>query len=204
MTAVNILQLSKYITTTFKFYLIFRGSSICAAFSIFIRKNHKKHANERLKLFFLQDVAIEIKIGRKIKMDSTNRKDKPSIDAWLKEAKEHPNCSQEGMFLVHNGIVRETPKAQVREGVNNGSLVVGMTFSYDAEKVDQATKETYKMPGIYYIRTWLNEGVLQVGDDIMYVLIGGDIRPHVVDALQFLVSKIKNECVIEVEQQIKR
>jgi hypothetical protein len=33
----------------------------------------------------------------------------------------------------------------------------------------------------------------------MLVLIGGDIRPHVVDALQFLVGKIKSECVREEE-----
>ena len=42
---------------------------------------------------------------------------------------------------------------------------------------------------------------LEVGDDIMYVLIGGDIRPNVVDALQFLVGKIKNECVTEIEKR---
>ncbi len=33
----------------------------------------------------------------------------------------------------------------------------------------------------------------------MYVLIGGDIRPNVIDALQFLVGTIKDECVSEVE-----
>lgn len=59
--------------------------------------------------------------------------------------------------------------------------------------------ETYKLDGIYYVKVWLNEGQLQVGDDIMYVLIGGDIRPHVVDALQYLVGRIKNECVEETE-----
>ena len=32
-------------------------------------------------------------------------------------------------------------------------------------------------------------------------LIGGDIRPHVVDALQALVGTIKNECVSEVERE---
>ena len=132
--------------------------------------------------------------------ESKLKKESPSMDAWLREAKADPNVSQEGMFLVHNGIVRQTPKAQVREGVHDGSLVVGMTFSFDADKVAAAVKETYNMAGIYYVRTWLNEGELNVGDDIMYVLIGGDIRPHVVDALQFLVGKIKNECVAEVEQ----
>jgi molybdopterin synthase catalytic subunit len=125
----------------------------------------------------------------------------PSVDEWLKEAKAHPSALQEGMFLVHNGVVRQTPKAQVRQGINDGALVKGMEFAYDAAKVDAAVAETYKMAGIFHVKVWLNEGRLTVGDDIMYVLIGGDIRPHVVDALQFLVEKIKTECVVEIEQR---
>ncbi|MBP2655967.1 MAG: molybdopterin converting factor, large subunit [Firmicutes bacterium] len=125
----------------------------------------------------------------------------PSIDEWLKEAKADPAALEEGMFLVHNGVVRQTPKAQVRQGLDDGSLVKGMEFAYDAGKVDAAIAETYKMEGIFYIKVWLNEGQLTLGDDIMYVLIGGDIRPHVIDALQFLVDKIKNECVTEIEQK---
>ena len=124
----------------------------------------------------------------------------PSMDAWLREAKADPTAEKIGMYLTHNGVVRKSPKAQVREGVQNLGQVQGMYFSYDAEKVEKAVQEAYKLEGIYYIRTWLNEGELQVGDDIMYVLIGGDIRPRVVDALQFLVGKIKNECVIETER----
>jgi len=130
------------------------------------------------------------------------KKISPSIDEWLKEAKADPMASQVGMFLVHNGVVRQTPKAQVRQGIDDGSLVKGMEFAYDAVRVDVAIAETYRMKGIFYIKVWLNEGRLQVGDDIMYVLIGGDIRPHVIDALQFLVGKIKNECVTEIEQKL--
>lgn len=129
------------------------------------------------------------------------KKVSPSIDEWLKEAKAHPAALREGMFLVHNGVVRQTPKAQVRQGLNDGSLVKGMEFAYDAAKVDAAIAETYKREGIFYIKVWLNEGQLDIGDDIMYVLIGGDIRPHVIDALQFLVEKIKTECVTEIEQK---
>lgn len=125
----------------------------------------------------------------------------PSMDEWLKEAKTDPAALQEGMFLVHNGVVRQTPKAKVRQGIDDGSMVTGMEFAYDAAKVDTAIAETYKMDGIFYVRVWLNEGQLELGDDIMYVLIGGDIRPHVVDALQFLVEKIKSECVTEIEQK---
>ena len=51
----------------------------------------------------------------------------------------------------------------------------------------------------YYVRVWLNEGVLNVGDSLMYVLIGADIRPRCIDALQQLVGKIKNELVVEKE-----
>ena len=49
------------------------------------------------------------------------------------------------------------------------------------------------------MRVWLNEGRLSIGDDIMKVLIGGDIRPRVIDALQALVGEIKNSCVEEKE-----
>ena len=58
---------------------------------------------------------------------------------------------------------------------------------------------TSAVPGVFYIRVWLNEGTLKVGDSIMYVLIGADIRPHAVDALQQLVGIIKNDLVVEHE-----
>lgn len=128
-----------------------------------------------------------------------NQKKAPSMDQWLKEAKAHESAPNIGMYLTHNGIVRQTARAKVREGAQDTRPVAGMLFSYDQEKVDAAIADTYQMDGIFYIRVWLNEGKLQVGDDIMYVLIGGDIRPHVVEALQSLVAKIKNECVIEKE-----
>ena len=127
------------------------------------------------------------------------KKESPSIDAWLKEAKAHESAPLCGMYLTHNGTVRQTAKAKVRYGEENTKEVTGMIFSYDEEKINAVIAETYKMPGIYYIRVWLNEGQLKTGDDIMYVLIGGDIRPRIVDALQYLVGRIKNECVVETE-----
>ena len=123
----------------------------------------------------------------------------PSIDTWLTEAKSHKDAAKIGMYLTHNGVVRETAKAKVRQDETNTRPVCGMLFSYDAQKIDAVIADTYAMDGIYYIKVWLNEGQLTVGDDLMYVLIGGDIRPRVIDAMQYLVSRIKNECVTEVE-----
>lgn len=123
----------------------------------------------------------------------------PSLDAWLAEAKQAPNAEQCGMYLCHNGVVRITPKAQVRQGEAGLPEVDHIEFSYDAEGVDAAVAETMKMDGIYYVRVWLAEGEVRVGDSIMYVLIGGDIRPRVIDALQSLVGTIKNNLVEEKE-----
>ncbi|PKM75005.1 MAG: molybdopterin biosynthesis protein [Firmicutes bacterium HGW-Firmicutes-17] len=133
--------------------------------------------------------------------NENTKKTAPSIDGWLREAKNDPEALQEGMYLVHNGTVRQTPKAKVRQGLDDGSLVTGMEFFYDAEKVAAAIEATKKMDGIFHARVWLNEGQLELGDDIMFVLIGGDIRPHVIDALQFLVETIKTTCVTEIEQK---
>ena len=127
------------------------------------------------------------------------KKTPPSIDAWLKEAKAHESAPKIGMYLTHNGTVRQTAKAKVRFGAEDTKEVTGMLFSYDKEKVNAVIADTYKLEGIYYIKVWLNEGKLKMGDDIMYVLIGGDIRPRVVDALNYLVGRVKNECVVETE-----
>ena len=124
----------------------------------------------------------------------------PSMDAWLAEAKAHESAPKIGMYLTHNGIVRQSARAKVRLGAQDTKPVTGMYFSYNQEKVDAVIAETYNLEGIYYIKVWLNQGELSVGDDIMYVLIGGDIRPHVVDALQYLVGRIKSECVTEEER----
>ena len=123
----------------------------------------------------------------------------PSMDQWLKEAKAQPDAGQVGMYLVHNGTVRETAKALVRSGAADTKPVTGMVFSYDSEKLEKVVEEARALEGIYYIRVWLNEGKLDVCDDIMYVLIGGDIRPHVVDALQALLDELKFICVKEQE-----
>lgn len=127
------------------------------------------------------------------------KREVPSMDAWLREAKASERAARTGMFLIHNGVVREDARTRVREGDAEAKPVRGMRFSSDAEKVKRSMEEALALPGIFFARAWLNEGELAVGDDIMYVMIGGDIRPHVIEALQYLVGKIKSECVAEQE-----
>ena len=123
----------------------------------------------------------------------------PSADQWLREAKAEAAAADCGMFLLHNGVVRRSAKARVRAGDQGAPDVRGMRFSWDREKTAAAVAAAEAMEGIRIVRVWMNEGELAVGDDIMYVLVGGDIRPHVIDALQALVGTLKNECVSEIE-----
>lgn len=125
-------------------------------------------------------------------------KPEPSMDQWLAEAKASENAAQCGMLLAHNGVVRQTAKAQVREG-QAMPAVARVEFSYDEEGLQQALEDALTWEGVYYVRAWLNEGALEVGDSIMYVLIGADIRPRCIDALQRLVGHIKNNLVVEKE-----
>ena len=103
------------------------------------------------------------------------------------------------MYLTHNGTVRITSREQVRNGNRDAGPVRGMLFSYQEDRVAAAIEATRRMDGVHYVRAWLNQGELRVGDDLMYVLVGCDTRPHAVDALQYLVGRLKTECVEERE-----
>jgi len=124
----------------------------------------------------------------------------PNVNEWLAQAKQNPNAYQCGMYLLHNGTVRETPKAQVRRGVQDAGVVTGLNLSHDDALLADYIERAKQLPGIFYVRVWLNSGHLELGDSLMYVLIGGDIRPHVVAALQWLVGNIKDHVVIAQEE----
>ena len=78
-------------------------------------------------------------------------KTEPSVDQWLREAKADPAAAQCGMFLTHNGVVRITPKAQVREGVEGLGEVAAVEFSYDAEGLAAAEAEVF--PSLFRAKT---------------------------------------------------
>ena len=59
------------------------------------------------------------------------RKTIPSMDAWLREAKAQAGQTGVGMYLIHNGVVRATHRAQARNGAHGLATVAGRSFSYD-------------------------------------------------------------------------
>lgn len=117
--------------------------------------------------------------------------ERPSLDAWLAAAKLEEDAAGVGMYLCHNGVVRSYSR--------DGRPVAAMDLSVDRVRLDEILETAALMEGVSVVRVWVNEGHLEVGDDIMYVLVGGDIRDNVFEALGALVRMIKTEVVKEAE-----
>jgi molybdopterin synthase catalytic subunit len=113
------------------------------------------------------------------------------IEKWIEEVKLNAKSDDLGMILIHNGIVRGTSK--------EGKKVKGIHLSYDKEKLNSLIKEYEKNKGIVAIKAWINEGTLNIGDNIMYLLVAGRLRTDVLPTFEELLSKIKREIVSEKE-----
>ncbi len=113
------------------------------------------------------------------------------IEQWIAEVRGSSDPGELGMILIHNGIVRATSK--------DGKRVKGMHLTYDREKLNHLIAEFGKREGIVAIKAWINEGKLNVGDDIMRVLVAGRLRTYVLPAFEELISRIKREVVSEKE-----
>jgi len=113
------------------------------------------------------------------------------ISVWIEEVKALPGSSAVGMLLSHQGVVRGTTRS--------GEPVRGMVLTVDHARLERALADAAAMPGVFAVRGWVNEGRLAVGDDIMKVLVAGDIREHVFAALQSLVATVKRDVVSETE-----
>jgi molybdopterin synthase catalytic subunit len=116
---------------------------------------------------------------------------KPDIDDWIRDVKSQSGATAIGMILAHQGIVRGTSRS--------GEPVTGMSLSADSTRFEEVLTEAGTWPGVFAVRGWVNEGDLSVGDDIMRVVVAGDIREHVFEGLQRLVSLIKAEVLTESE-----
>lgn len=115
----------------------------------------------------------------------------PDINAWIAEVKSGPSADGIGMILTHRGIVRGHSRS--------GEAVTSMDMTFDRTRMETAVAEALTWDGVIAVRAWINEGRLAVGDDIMQVLVAGDIREHVFDALSGLVRILKTEVVAETE-----
>ena len=106
------------------------------------------------------------------------------ISTTLDAIKRHPDFDKVGMVLCHNGIVRGTSR--------DGRKVKQLRVSVDHQKLDQIVSEQKKRPGIVDIRVEIAEDRdLTIGDDVMLLLVAGDIRENVIAVLTDTLNQIK-------------
>lgn len=111
------------------------------------------------------------------------------ITAKIQELKARPDFAEKvGMILVHNGVVRGWSRKD-KAGVE------AVEVSPDLQKIALLRQEYLKHDGIYDILVEARQGILRPGDDLLFIVVAGDIREHVKPVLSDLLERIKAEAV---------
>jgi molybdopterin synthase catalytic subunit len=67
------------------------------------------------------------------------------------------------------------------------------------EAIERIVAEQKKRPGIIEIIVDVNEGKLDVGDDVLAIVVAGDIREHVIPVLSDTLNLIKAQGTKKIE-----
>ena len=115
-----------------------------------------------------------------------------SIDELIARVKAHPQISNAGMILCHNGIVRGWDRS-------GKDKVTGLNVRCHGEKIEEIRSWAEAQPGIVCVIIEALEGELRVGDDLLYVVVAGDVRTNVVSAFTGIMDRVKSEGVSKIE-----
>ncbi|WP_243358856.1 molybdenum cofactor biosynthesis protein MoaE [Fundidesulfovibrio terrae] len=115
------------------------------------------------------------------------------ISREIAELKKKPGFTEKvGMVLVHNGVVR----ARSRQG---GHAVERLEVHPDQAKIEAICKELSQKPGIFTVMAEAKSGVFTPGDDLLFIIVAGDIRENVSPILLEALNRIKAEAIGKTE-----
>ncbi|HUV50546.1 MAG TPA: molybdenum cofactor biosynthesis protein MoaE [Anaerolineae bacterium] len=115
-----------------------------------------------------------------------------NLNNLINAIKKHPDYSKTGMILCHNGVVRGTSR--------DGRQVSGLRIVVDREKLRNVITENKKRKGIIEILIEIAENKdLSVGDDVMFLVVAGDIRDTVIEVLKKTLDEIKTTVTTKTE-----
>ena len=107
------------------------------------------------------------------------------LNKMIERAKKNTDPSKVGMITSHLGVVRRTSR--------DGREVTSLEVAYDQEALQAVVRDIKQMPGIAEVLVETREGRLNVGEEILAVVVAGDIRENVFPALVNAVNRIKKE-----------
>lgn len=107
--------------------------------------------------------------------------------------KKHPGFAENvGMVLVHNGVVRSWSRKDKQR-------VTCLEVRPDHAKIEAIRKEFLTSKGIFDIVIEAKEGKFQPGDDLLFIIVAGDIREHVKPVLSELLERVKADAITKQE-----
>jgi molybdopterin synthase catalytic subunit len=110
----------------------------------------------------------------------------------LQSVKTHPDFHRAGMVLCHNGVVRATSR--------DGRKVSGLRVAVDHDRLNTILQKARQTPGIVDIQVDIAEDRdLSVGDDVMVLIVAGDIRENVIRTLEQTLNDIKTTVTSKTE-----
>ena len=114
------------------------------------------------------------------------------IKQLMDQVKQRPDYGQVGMILCHNGVVRSTSR--------DGRQVSGLRVAVDRDKLTRTVEKYKARTGITEILVQINADCdLQVGDDVMALVVAGDIRENVLNTLSDALNEIKSSVTHKTE-----
>jgi molybdopterin synthase catalytic subunit len=99
--------------------------------------------------------------------------------------KARPDYDRVGMILCHNGVVRGTAR--------DGRPVTELTVKADHARLAEIIAEMKERRGVIDVLVEVREGKLHVGEDVMYVVVAGDLRENCFPVLEDTVNAIKRD-----------
>lgn len=115
------------------------------------------------------------------------------INKAIADLKKEPGFADNvGMLLVHNGIVRGWSRKDRAE-------VTAIEVTPDLDKIEEIRKDIQAYEGIFRAVAHANTGLMQPGDDVLFLIVAGDIRENVKAALSDFLDRVKSEAVSKKE-----
>ena len=114
------------------------------------------------------------------------------IKALVEKIKQLPNFHEAGMILCHNGVVRGTSR--------DGRKVNGLRVAVDQSALERVVQIHKERAGIIEILVEINADCdLKVGEDVMLLVVAGDIRENVTAVLSDTLNAIKSTVTTKTE-----
>ena len=115
------------------------------------------------------------------------------ISKTLAVLKQRPDFNDNvGMILIHNGVVRSWSRQDHTE-------VNSLKIKVDHELIEQLRLEYLKKEGIYEIIIEAHSGTFLPGDDLLFIVVAGDLRENIKPVLAELLDRVKAEAISKKE-----